>query len=264
MRGISQVFHLTSRLHIANPDPSLRDDYDAVNVGGTRHVLEAARSPGASVVYFSSIVVYGPTHGTPVDEASPIRPSGLYAETKHRAEELVQRSGVPWTILRLAAVYGPHMKGNYRRLADALRRRRFVAIGTGENRRTLIHEADVARAALLVAQRPESIGHVFNVTDGEIHSMRHIIAALCAALGRREPTGSVPEALARLLTAAADVTGSVFGRRGGYRELLDKYLESVEVKGEKIQERLGFRPTFDLESGWRDAMTGSSPAVPRP
>ena len=41
MRRISQVFHLASRLHIANPDPSLRDDYEAVNVGGTRHILEA-------------------------------------------------------------------------------------------------------------------------------------------------------------------------------------------------------------------------------
>jgi nucleoside-diphosphate-sugar epimerase len=254
MRGIRQVFHLASLLHVANPEPSLKDAYEAVNVEGTSHVVAAAKAERARVIFFSSIVVYGPTRGTSVDETSSPRPVGLYAETKRRAEEVVLASGVPAVVLRLAAVYGSRMKGNYRRLAESLRRQRFLPIGHGENRRTLIHEEDVSRAALLVAERPEAAGQIFNVTDGEIHSMRQIIAAICAALGRPEPRWSIPENFARLGAVLADAVFSAFRRRSGYADLVDKYLENMEIRGEKLQRLLGFRPLFDLESGWRQAL----------
>ena len=36
--------------------------------------------------------------------------------------------------------------------------------------------------------------------------------------------------------------------------MVDKYLETVEVKGDRIREVLGFVPKFDLAAGWRDAL----------
>lgn len=198
--------------------------------------------------------MYGPTRGEPVDEAAAVRPTGLYAESKRRAEELVLEAGISAVVLRLAAVYGRRMRGNYRRLADALRRGRFVPVGAGTNRRTLVHEQDAIEAAILAADRIREQPGLFNVTDGTTHSMREILAAMSSALGRPEPRWRIPTPLARAAAAGLDVAAAAIGRPSVYRYLLAKYLEDAEVRGERIQRALGFEPRFGLEAGWRDAV----------
>jgi nucleoside-diphosphate-sugar epimerase len=244
-QGVSTVFHLAGLLHEtrrAAPDSV----YEAVNVDGTRHVSRAAARCGAAVILFSTIAVYGATT-EPADEETPVAPSGAYAITKRRAEEIVQRAGIPASVLRLAAVYGSRMKGNYPRLVDALRRRRFIAVGDGSNRRTLVHQDDVVRAALLAAGHVGDAPGVYNVTDGRTHSMREILAAISAALGRPAPRLRVPAGVARALA-----------RPLGYGAMLDKYLENVEVKGDRIQHTLGFEPRFGLLDGWKNALAGKA------
>jgi hypothetical protein len=44
------------------------------------------------------------------------------------------------TVLRLGAVYSSRIKGNYERLLRALACNRFIAIGSGLNRRTLVYD----------------------------------------------------------------------------------------------------------------------------
>jgi nucleoside-diphosphate-sugar epimerase len=240
-QGASMVFHLAGLLHETNgaaPD----DVYEAVNVDGTRHVARAAAQCGASVVLFSTIAVYGPTR-EPADEETPVAPSGAYAITKRRAEEILLEAGIPATVLRLAAVYGSRMKGNYPRLVEALRRGRFIAVGDGGNRRTLVHQDDVIRAVLLAADNVATAPGLFNVTDGRTHTMREILAAIAAALGRPAPRFRVPAGLARALA-----------RPLGYGPTVDKYLENVEVRGERIRQELGFEPSFGLREGWKQAI----------
>ncbi len=116
-------------------------------------------------------------------------------------------------------------------------------MGDGSNRRTLIHEEDAVRAALLAADRVNEVNGVFNVTDGTTHSMREILAAICAGLGRPEPRLRLPLGFSRLAARAI-----------GQTDVVEKYLENIEVRGERIQASLGFSPRFDLASGWRDAL----------
>jgi UDP-glucose 4-epimerase len=63
------------------------------------------------------------------------------------------------------AIYGPRIKGTYQCLLQTLARRRFIPIGDGSNRRTLIYDKDVARAAVSAATHPAAAGKVFNVSD---------------------------------------------------------------------------------------------------
>lgn len=240
--GVSTVFHLAGLLHNPRPVASDIPRYEAVNVGGARHVARAAMAAGARVVAFSTIAVYGATR-EPVDEATPIRPEGPYATTKAKAEDVLLESGVPVRVLRLSAVYGRRMKGNYHRLAEALRRGRFVPVGDGLNRRTLVHENDVVLAALLAAQAQGVPRGVYNVTDGETHTMKAILAAMCEAIGRPEPRFRLPATLARVLA-----------RSVGHGHVVEKYLENVEVRGDLIRRDLDFAPRFDLRAGWRHAL----------
>jgi nucleoside-diphosphate-sugar epimerase len=257
--GVTVVFHLAAKLHLPDPPANLADDYEQTNVAGTRCVIESAkRNAVKRIVFFSSINVYGPYPGKIPNEDSELRPVGIYAQTKLRAERLVlearRSDGDPiGVVLRLATVYGLRLKGNYRRLIKALDRRRFIQIGPGDNRRTLIHESDLAGAALLAARHPAAANRIYNVSDGSNHSFREILQTICAALGRKPPRLLLPAkpvlALVGMLESAAGVLGA---HPPITRALLDKFLEDAAVDATRIQQELGFAPQFDLVRGWRD------------
>ena len=259
--GVDCVCHLAAWLHIVNPPPSMRAEYERVNVEGTRLVMRAARERGVRrVVFFSTISVYGPSQGAMLTEQSALRPDSMYAETKRAGEEIALAArdaagGAIGTVLRLAAVYGARVKGNYRRLLLALARRRFVPIGPGTNRRTLVFEEDAAAAAVLAAREPIAAGQVFNVTDGGVHDVREIVNAICAALGRRPPAWSVPIPAAHAAASAVDLLQRLRGdRRRAAQAALAKYLEDVAVDGSKLRAQLGVAPAFDLRRGWERAV----------
>jgi UDP-glucose 4-epimerase len=255
--GAEVIIHLAALLHVVDPPPAMRAEYERVNVEGTRVVLDAARREGVSrVVLMSTIAVYGYAGRSLLDEESPTVPDTLYGETKLAAERLgLDSTGDAGqrlvTVLRSAAVYGPRVKGNYQRLVTALARRRFVPIGKGENLRTVIFENDLAAAAALVARHPAAAGRIYNVSDGKPHPLSEIIAAMATALGRRPPRWHVPVMPVRAALRAA----AVIDRR--LPRALDKYLETVAVDGSRIQHELGFHPAVGLFDGWRltiDAM----------
>ncbi|CAN5597558.1 NAD-dependent epimerase/dehydratase family protein [soil metagenome] len=250
-RGADVIVHLAALLHIVDPPPALRAEYERVNVTGTAAVMEAATMEGVSrVVLMSTVAVYGSRERMLLDEDSPPRPETFYGETKLAAERIALEArrddgSLLATVLRSAAVYGPRVKGNYQRLVQALARRRFVPIGPGDNLRTLIFEEDLASAAALAAVHPAAAGRIYNVSDGRSHPLREIIAAICEALGRRPPRWHAPVGPVRAALRAA----ALIDRR--LPRLLDKYLEEIAVDGSRIQAELGFRPAFGLADGWR-------------
>jgi UDP-glucose 4-epimerase len=256
LAGSDIVFHLAAKLHISNPTGVDRDDYRKMNVDGTRNLVEAANRAGVKrLVFFSTINVYGSTEpGAVCDERSPTRPDSWYAESKLEGEDIVL-SGSSSVVLRLAAVYGPRMKGNYPRLLRALQRGRFVMVGDGGNRRTLVHLQDVCDAAILLAEHAKALGHIYNVTDGRIYTLKEVIEAICGALERKAPAFYLPVGLTRPAFGLIEDGFHLLGRKPPLgRSTIDKFVEDMAVSGDKIQVELGFQPKVDLISGWRDVV----------
>lgn len=261
MRGIDVVIHLAALLHIVNPPPLLQLEYGRINVGGTAAVVEAACQAGVGrIVFFSTIAVYGDSAGGVLTEESPTRPDSFYAHTKLAAEKIVlaakRSDGQPLgTVLRLGAVYGARIKGNYRRLLIALARGRFAPIGPGTNRRTLLYDKDAGRAAALAAVHPDAAGRIYNVTDGEIHTMNAVIGILCEALGRRPPRLELPVNVIRGLAGILEDGARICGLSSPVvRATIDKYTEDAAVEGRRFCEELGFVPRYDLAAGWRETV----------
>ena len=257
VEDVDTVFHLAAKLHLLvhDAESSLRDDYERVNVDATRTLAEVSRRTGVRrLVYFSTIAVYGPSRpGEILNEASPPRPESVYAESKLRGEAAAMHA-FDVVILRLAAVYGRRVKGNYQRLVRSIQRGRFMRLGRGTNRRTVVHQHDVARAAILAAEHAPS-GGLYNVTDGEVHEVRDIVGAIAGALGRRLIPGYLPVTPARFVIGMIEDALLRTGRRPAIgRHLIDKLTEDVAVSGRRIQMELGFRSTFDLAAGWREAL----------
>ena len=261
LRGAEAVVHLAALLHIADPSPALRERYERINVGGTANVVAAAVRAGVGrLVLFSTIAVYGPSGGRILTEDSPPCPDTLYARTKLEAEKIVlgargaDGAGIG-VVLRLGSVYGRRVKGNYRRLVRALASGRFVPIGAGSNRRTLIYDRDAARAAVLAAVHPEAAGRIFNVTDGQFHTLGAVLEAICGALGRKPPRWTLPAGSVRFLAGLLEDGVRLFGFHSPItRATIDKYTEDMAVDGSCFQSRIGFVPRYDLIAGWRETV----------
>jgi len=261
MKDTCAVIHLAALLHIVNPPSELCEMYERVNVGGTASVVKAATNAGIKrVVLFSTIAVYGQTGGEILNENSPANPDTYYAKTKLAAEQIVLNArrldGQPLgTVLRLGAVYGSRIKGNYQRLVRTLSRGRFIPTGNGKNRRTIVYDKDVARAAVISMQHPDAAGKIYNVTDGQFHSVNEIIKAICRALGRNSPKFFLPlgpiKMTASLLDGIAGLTGL---SSPGLKDSLFKYCEDIAVDGSRIMRELGFRPEYDLFKGWKETI----------
>lgn len=258
--GADYVFHLAAKLHINNPDASLIKEYNHVNVDGTKTIIDASVAANVKrVIFFSTINVYGSGGvGQEFFENSLMDPQTLYTITKAKAEEIVLSArsvsdekplGV---VLRLAAIYGPGMKGNYVSLLKGLKQGWFIPIGLCKNRRTLIYVDDAIRAAGLAASHPEAAGNIYNLTDGRVYSLMDIIHAMCGALGRRPPRVHLPIALVNFSVGLIEDVFRLLGQRSPIgRHTIGAMLEDRAVNGDKIQQELGFNPKIELEEGWR-------------
>jgi len=261
MRGVDVVVHMAALLHAFNPPPGMREKYKQVNVGGTATVVDTAIKAGVKrVILFSTIAVYGPSNGSVFTERSSTNPDTFFAQNKVAAEQIVLNArdagGHPLgTVLRLGAVYGSRIKGNYERLIQALARHRFIPVGNGLNRRTLVYDKDVGRAAVLAVSHPVAVGRVFNVTDGEFHTMNEIIEAICSALGHRPPAFRLPAGPVRRLAGIIEDGSRLCGLSAPvFRATIDKYTEDVAVDGREFYRQLGFIPEYDLAAGWRETV----------
>lgn len=257
VRDVDTVFHLAARLHDHTPGDALTDTCEQVNVTGTRILTDAAGAADVRrLVYFSTVHVYGSgNRQTPADEQDIPRPDTLYARTKLKAEKVVLSGRNSAVVLRLAAVYGPGMKGNYARLLRALKHRWFFSVGSGRYQQALIYVEDVCQAALLAAEHPAATGQVFNVTDGACRTNNEITAAICFALKRPVPRYHLPESPVRcLLNIWQTMERLVPCERSFNSAAVEKWITNHPVDGTKIQQMLGFRPRYDLMSGWQECV----------
>jgi len=157
-------------IHVAGvvnaPDPA---GFVAGNVTGTAAVLAAARAAGVPrFVHVSSLSAREPQ-------------LSLYGASKHDAERLVEDSGLDWTIVRPAAVYGPgdlEMRDLFRAAAWGL------ALLPPGGTMSAVHVDDLARLLVILAGR-SAPSVLYEVDDGDAWTHAAFARAIGAAVGRR-------------------------------------------------------------------------------
>ncbi len=178
-------------IHIAGltntPDP---EQFDLVNVEGTKAVIDAAKAEGVKrLVFVSSLSAREPK-------------LSRYGASKAKAEELVQASGLDWTIVRPPAVYGPRDIDMF----DLFRSAKWGVVPLPPSGATsIIHVADLAHLLLtLVPNVPSLRRKIFEPDDAREGGWAHkeLGKAIGVAMGRRVFAPHLP---AGVLRAAASV-----------------------------------------------------------
>lgn len=166
--GVDVVVHLAFQVDPIRDEERIR----AVNVDGTRNLLEAAGATGVrKLVHASSATVYGahPDNDFPLTELSQLRanPDFSYAWHKLEAERMIEafqedHPEVVVTVLRPAIVFGPSVQNFISRMLEAPR---MTTVKGYEPPLQLVHEEDVATALHLVVL--EDLPGAYNVAaDG--------------------------------------------------------------------------------------------------
>ncbi len=186
--GVERVVHLVGIIQETGGA-----SFAGIHVEGTRNLLEASKKAG--VRHF----VYQSALGT--------RPGAVsrYHRTKWEAEELVRKSGIAFTILRPALIYGPGDQFTMR-LAEIIRISPVLpVIGTGKSRLQPISIGDVVAAIHKIVTTDSFLNEMYEIGGPEQLTYEEVTAAIADAMGIRRPAVHMPiffvKAAARMLEA---------------------------------------------------------------
>lgn len=223
------------------------DEFRRVNVDGVRHTAELAVAAGAAhFVLLSSVLVYGKKRHSSIkpdatSETDTCLPDDAYSQSKLDGEsaaiEICERNGIGLTILRPAPIMGEGSKGNFARLIRAIHAGRFIWIGKGHNRKSLVYVGDVANAVSDLVSRKNAGIEIFNLA-GEAVEMRELVNAISSEIGSRSPRLSIPAGAVRMIVQAARF--SPFRNHANrIGKLLDTWLSDDVYSTEAIKSAYG-------------------------
>ncbi|KGM12921.1 NAD-dependent epimerase/dehydratase family protein [Cellulomonas bogoriensis] len=215
--GVEAVVHLAAKVSLSG-EPG---EFVAVNVDGTRNLLDAARRHGATrfVQVSSPSVAHTGTSivGADAEPADPERARGHYARTKAASELLALAADGPdlgVVAVRPHVVWGPGDTQLVERVVERARAGRLPLLGHGA---ALIDTTyvDNAAGAIVAAlgrlgdQDGTVRGQAYVVTNGEPRTVAEMLAGMCRAFGVPEPRVRVPGAVARLAGSLVEQLWSV-------------------------------------------------------
>ncbi len=246
-------YRLSGIIHAAVITPSPADEradptrIAEVNFGGTLSLLQLAVGMGVDrFLYVSSSGVYGNTGDdvTPVHEARPVQPYGLYGITKVASEGIVNRFGEMYELstvsARIGAPYGPGERPTGSRtimspileMTSAAIGRRGLTLKNAHIARDWTHISDTCDGLLALYDTRPLAQHVYNVSRGRswtLEQVGDVLVDIC------------PDARFSIAEEGEDGdTGmSIANRRGPL---------SIEA----LTAETGFSPSIDIAAGLQD------------
>jgi nucleoside-diphosphate-sugar epimerase len=259
VREFDQMINLCAGCDtIINLAAAHRDDirpislYYDTNVTGARVVCEAAEKTGINTIIFtSSVAVYGHQHGEP-DETAPHKPIGPYGETKSQAEDVYRawQAKKPQernlVIVRPTVVFGPTNRGNVHVLMDQIAKGHFIMIGDGTNRKSMAFVGNVSAFLNHTLSLPQGY-HVYNYIDKPDFSMRDLVALILTRTNRKPlPRFYLPRWVGMVAGACLDIAARILGRTLPIsRVRIEKFCATTAFNADKMRAS-GFTPPTAL------------------
>lgn len=252
-QGIDYIFHVAA----AYREPKITDEvYSKVHVLSTQNLAAAAcTQPGFKrFVHVSTVGVHGHIDEPPANETYRFNPGDVYQRTKAEAElwitEFSRDRGLPLTIIRPAAIYGP----GDRRLLKIFKlaiKPVFPLFGSGAGLYHLVHVRDLTEILIRAALHPAALGQAFIAGNSKPDRLKDIVATIARSLGRPPPWfihfPSWPLFLAadlcELVCKPLGISPPLYRRRAAF------FTKDRAFDTTKLSTLLGYRQETETESG---------------
>jgi len=254
--GVETVYHCAAKVG----DWGTWREFQSDCIDATRHLaLAAIDARVGRFLHISSTSAYGhPTEGgPPIDEAAPLGQNlwpiwDGYTISKVESERtlwrLVEEKRLPLTVIRPSWLYGERDRTTLKRLVTRLRANKVPLIGPGDNPLSAIYAGNVADAAILAADDPNSVGEAYNITHQGQLTQRDFLTLFARAAGAKPPSRSVSYPLVFVVAFGLEAVGHLLKR--AKPPLITRYAtwlmgRRISYSTEKATRRLGWRPSID-------------------
>jgi UDP-glucose 4-epimerase len=199
LEGVTHVVHLAGIAHAPGVLPDTV--YTRINAEAVGELAEQAKGGVERFVFMSSVRAQaGLAADEAITEKDVPQPTDAYGHSKLEAERLVEQSGVPYTILRPAVVYGRGVKGNIASLATIAKTPMPLPFGGLDNCRSLLALDNLVTAVIHVLAMEAAKNETFLVADAAPISVADLVGAMREGLGKpphlvKVPSGAVKRIL---------------------------------------------------------------------
>jgi UDP-glucose 4-epimerase len=232
---LADVTHVVHLAGIAHAPGALPDEtYSRINAAVVGELAAAARGKIERFVLMSSVRAQaGLSADHALTEKDRPEPTDVYGRTKLEAERMMAESGVEFTVLRPAVVYGKGVKGNIAALATLAKTPMPLPFAGLDNRRSLLALDNLAAAVALVLGAGAAANETFLVADAEPISVANLVVAMREGLGRSPHLVKVP--------------------LGGIKRLMKSF--GKEAEWERISGNFVIDASKLMGTGWRPAIS---------
>ena len=249
--GVDVVYHIAATYREAGQPDSA---YRAINVDGTRNVLEAAMAANVTrVVHCSTGGVHGHIANPPATEDAPFNPGDVYQDTKLAAETLAREFGaansLDVVVTRPIGIYGPGDK-RFLTMFRGLARGRFPMIGSGQAFYHLTFIDDLVEGFRLCGTVPAAKGRTYLLAGPRYTTLEQLVQMVARELHVSPPRVHLPVwpfytagLLCEMICVPLGIEPPIYRRR------VDFYTKSRAFDTTRARAELGYSPRVDLEEG---------------
>jgi nucleoside-diphosphate-sugar epimerase len=241
----SMVIHAAGKAHLVPQSTSQKSSFFDVNVNGTSNLLlglERAKPP-RSLVFISSVAVYGKDSGIEIVEDTLLNAREPYGLSKVLAERSIQewckKNDVICTILRLPLIAAPNPPGNLKLMIQGIKKGYYFNISGRNAKKSMVLAEDVAK----ILPGAANVGGIYNLTDGYHPSFSELSSLIAKQLQKNNPV-NIPNWLATIMAKSGDILGS---KAPINSDKLRKITSNLTFDDTKARNLLGWNPTPVLE-----------------
>ncbi|MBP7778957.1 MAG: NAD-dependent epimerase/dehydratase family protein [Acidobacteria bacterium] len=249
--GVEVVYHIAATYREAGQPDSA---YRAINVDGTRHLLDAALAAGVSrVVHCSTGGVHGHVAEPPANEDAPFNPGDVYQDTKLEAEQLARQFGIEHgldvVVARPIGIYGPG-DTRFLKMFKGVARGRFPMLGPCTAYYHLTYIDDLVEGFRLCGEVPAARGRTYILAGERYTTLKDLVALVADELGVSPPRLHLPVWPVWLAGLACELACVPLRIEPPlYRRRVDFYTKSRAFDITRAKTELGYAPAVDLRTG---------------
>ncbi|MBO6254349.1 MAG: NAD(P)-dependent oxidoreductase [Bacteroidaceae bacterium] len=234
------VLHAAGKAHVVPKTEAEKQVFFDVNYQGTVNLCKALENAGIpkTLVFISTVAVYGCEFGELIDEYHPLDGETPYAKSKIMAEEYLTQwcldHQVRLAILRPSLLAGKNAPGNLGAMVNGIKKGFYMNIAGGKVRKSVLMAEDIARLLPLLEKK----GGIYNVCDTRQPTFGELSLSVAKQLGKRKPI-NIPYWMAWCMAKVGDLLGSK-APINSYK--LEKMTKSLTFNNNKARTELGWEP----------------------
>ena len=240
------VLHAAGKAHVVPKTEAEKQLFYDINYTGTINLCKALEKVGVprSLVFISTVAVYGCEFGDMITEEHPLNGETPYAESKRMAEDFLRdwcnKNNVILGILRPSLLAGKDAPGNLGVMVNGVRKGFYMNIDGGKVIKSILMAEDIARVLPRLIEK----GGIYNVCDTRQPSFGELSVSVAKQLGKNKPL-SIPYWMAWCMAKVGDILGSK-APINSYK--LEKMTKSLTFSNEKARKELNWEPLDVLEN----------------